>query len=99
MSANYFGGPEGTVVVAPGDGSTPAAELNHDGSYASKVGWGWGGPPALELAHALLEGAAGPEAVSRYADELREILARLDGPWSVSASWLRAWVEAREVLE
>lgn len=103
MSASYFGGADagapGKVIVDPGDGRTPAAELSHDGVFAAALGWGWGGPPALELARALLKEAAGPEAALRHADDLREILARLDGPWSVSASWLRAWVQAREVLE
>lgn len=100
MSGSYFGGAEPGVVIAElGDGRTPATELAHDGFYAQTLSWGWGGPPTLELARALLKDAAGPKAASGYADELREILARLDGPWSVSASWLRAWVQAREALE
>ena len=103
MSGSYFGGTDaggpGTVLVDSGDGCLPATELRHDGVFAAALSWGWGGPPALELARALLKDAAGLEAALRYADELREILARLDGPWSVSASWLRAWVQAREVLE
>lgn len=100
MSGSYFGGTApGVVIAEPGDGCTPGTELAHDGSFAPTLSWGWGGPPALELARALLKDAAGLEAASRHTDELREILARLDGPWSVSASWLRAWVQAREALE
>lgn len=102
MTSSYFGGKgadgPGVVLVERGDGGR-ANELSHDGVFAPTLSWGWGGPPALELARALLKDAAGLDAASRHADDLREILARLDGPWSVSASWLRAWVQAREVQE
>lgn len=82
------------VVERPQGGSS---ELAHDGRFADRVGWGWGGPPALELARALLQDAVDEAAAERLVDELREVVARLDGSWAISASWLRAWATAHAV--
>ena len=84
------------VVVERSQGGS--TELAHDGRFADRIGWGWGGPPALELARALLQDAVGAAAADRLVDDLREVLVRLDGSWAISASWLRAWAHAQEVV-